>query len=291
MTMLPKIIKSSLLSCTLFALTLGNLASADDRFKDVEIKPIKLSETTYMFVGSGGNIGVSAGTDGILIIDDQFAPLADKISAALNQIQAGAPKFIINTHYHGDHTGANAHFGKNGTIMAHHNVLKRLASDSKTTADALPVITFEQGITVHFNGDALKVRHMGPGHTDGDSVVIWSNDNIVHMGDLFFKDKFPYIDLNAGGSVEGYRDNVAAVLRDLDAQTKVIPGHGALANKSDLTRFKHMLDASINWMKDQKASGLTLDQLKATGMPEKWKDWSWKFISEEQWIETLYQGL
>ncbi|PKG75488.1 MBL fold metallo-hydrolase [Shewanella sp. GutCb] len=289
--MLPKIIKSSLLSCTLFALTLGNLASADDRFKDVEIKPIKLSETTYMFVGSGGNIGVSAGTDGILIIDDQFAPLADKISAALNQIQAGAPKFIINTHYHGDHTGANAHFGKNGTIMAHHNVLKRLASDSKTTADALPVITFEQGITVHFNGDALKVRHMGPGHTDGDSVVIWSNDNIVHMGDLFFKDKFPYIDLNAGGSVEGYRDNVAAVLRDLDAQTKVIPGHGALANKSDLTRFKHMLDASINWMKDQKASGLTLDQLKATGMPEKWKDWSWKFISEEQWIETLYQGL
>ncbi|WP_180961228.1 MBL fold metallo-hydrolase [Shewanella sp. GutDb-MelDb] len=291
MTMLPKIIKSSLLSCTLFALTLGNLASADDRFKDVEIKPIKLSETTYMFVGSGGNIGVSAGTDGILIIDDQFAPLADKISAALNQIQAGAPKFIINTHYHGDHTGANAHFGKNGTIMAHHNVLKRLASDSKTTADALPVITFEQGITVHFNGDALKVRHMGPGHTDGDSVVIWSNDNIVHMGDLFFKDKFPYIDLNAGGSVEGYRDNVAAVLRDLDAQTKVIPGHGALANKSDLTRFKHMLDVSINWMKDQKASGLTLDQLKATGMPEKWKDWSWKFISEEQWIETLYQGL
>ncbi|PKG55879.1 MBL fold metallo-hydrolase [Shewanella sp. GutDb-MelDb] len=289
--MLPKIIKSSLLSCTLFALTLGNLASADDRFKDVEIKPIKLSETTYMFVGSGGNIGVSAGTDGILIIDDQFAPLADKISAALNQIQAGAPKFIINTHYHGDHTGANAHFGKNGTIMAHHNVLKRLASDSKTTADALPVITFEQGITVHFNGDALKVRHMGPGHTDGDSVVIWSNDNIVHMGDLFFKDKFPYIDLNAGGSVEGYRDNVAAVLRDLDAQTKVIPGHGALANKSDLTRFKHMLDVSINWMKDQKASGLTLDQLKATGMPEKWKDWSWKFISEEQWIETLYQGL
>ncbi|PKH56130.1 MBL fold metallo-hydrolase [Shewanella sp. Choline-02u-19] len=291
MTMLPKIIKSSLLSCTLFALTLGNLVSADDRFKDVEIKPIKLSETTYMFVGSGGNIGVSAGTDGILIIDDQFAPLADKISAALNQIQAGAPKFIINTHYHGDHTGANAHFGKNGTIMAHHNVLKRLASDSKTTADALPVITFEQGITVHFNGDALKVRHMGPGHTDGDSVVIWSNDNIVHMGDLFFKDRFPYIDLNAGGSVEGYRDNVAAVLRDLDTQTKVIPGHGALANKSDLTRFKHMLDASINWMKDQKASGLTLDQLKATGMPEKWKDWSWIFISEEQWIETLYQGL
>ncbi|MCL1058697.1 MBL fold metallo-hydrolase [Shewanella gelidimarina] len=291
MTKLPKIVKLSLVSCTLFALTLGNLANADDRFKDVEIKPIKLSETTYMFVGSGGNIGVSAGADGILIIDDQFAPLADKISAALNQIQAGAPKFIINTHYHGDHTGANAHFGKKGTIMAHHNVLKRLASDSKTTADALPVITFEQGITVHFNGDALEVRHMGPGHTDGDSVVIWSHDNIVHMGDLFFKDKFPYIDLKAGGSVEGYRDNVAAVLRDLDAQTKVIPGHGALANKSDLTRFKHMLDASINWMKDQKASGLTLDQLKASGMPEKWKDWSWKFISEDKWIETLYQGL
>ncbi|MCL1049203.1 MBL fold metallo-hydrolase [Shewanella abyssi] len=285
-----QIVKSALVG-TLFAMAFGSMATAEDRFKDVEITPIKLSETTYMFVGSGGNIGVSAGEDGLLIIDDQFAPLANKISLALSQIQPGTPKFIINTHYHGDHTGANAHFGKMGTIMAHHNVLKRLASDNKTAPEALPVITYDQGITVHFNGDALKVRHMGPGHTDGDSVVFWSNEKIVHMGDLFFKDKFPYIDLKAGGSVEGYRNNVSAVLHELDEQAKVIPGHGALANKSDLTRFKHMLDASINWMKDQKQSGLSLAELKAAGMPEKWKAWSWQFISEEQWIETLYKGL
>ncbi|MEZ9198782.1 MBL fold metallo-hydrolase [Shewanella sp. 10N.286.54.B9] len=278
-------------SALLAAALITNSVIANDRFKDVEIQPIKLSDSVYMFVGAGGNIGVSVGSDGLLMIDDQFAPLANKISAALNELQTGTPKFIINTHYHGDHTGANAHFGSTGTIMAHHNVLKRLASDEKTTPEALPVITYDHGITVHFNGDALKVRHMGPGHTDGDSVVIWSKADIVHMGDLFFKDRFPYIDLSAGGSVKGYRDNVASALSDMTDNTKVIPGHGDLANKSDLARFKHMLDASINWMRDQKESGIALKDIKKQGLPAKWKDWSWNFISEDKWIETLYKGL
>lgn len=283
----PKI----LLSASLLLSICFQSNAADDRFANVEIKAQKLTETTYMFAGAGGNIGVSAGEDGILIIDDQFAPLANKIEAALADIQPGMPKFIINTHYHGDHTGSNAHFGKHGTIMAHHNVLKRLSNNEKSTASALPVITYEQGISVHFNQDTLQIIHMGPGHTDGDSIVLWKKTPLVHMGDLFFKDRFPYIDLKGGGSVTGYRDNVAKALAMMSAQTQIIPGHGSLANKQDLQRFKAMLDESIEWMQSIQKQGISLEQAKQQGVPTKWKDWSWRFISEDRWIETLYQGL
>jgi cyclase len=301
--MTPKKLFSTLCHCKIrhflrqqsriLLLCLGLLSTsyADEGFSQVEIQPIKLGEGSYMFVGAGGNIGVLAGKDGILIIDDQFAPLVDKIAAALAKIQPGNPKFIINTHYHGDHTGGNAHFGKQGVIMAHSGVLKRLSNDSNTPASALPVLTYDQGIEVHFNGDTLRIMHLGPGHTDGDSVVIWQKANIVHMGDLFFKDRFPYIDLGAGGSVLGYRDNVTTLLTQIDDKTQVIPGHGDLANKTDLLRFKQMLDECIAWMQAQINAGYSLEKMQATGVPSQWQDWHWQFISQEQWIETLYQGL
>lgn len=264
---------------------------ADDQFKDVTITSKKLTDTTFMFTGSGGNIGVSAGTDGILIIDDQFAPLAEKITASLNNIQPGVPKYIVNTHYHGDHTGGNAHFGEKGTILAHHNVLKRLAADSKTSKSALPVITYSDRISIHFNQDTLDILHLGPGHTDGDSVVHWQKANVIHMGDLYFKDRFPFIDLNGGGSVLGYRDNVATILDRIDDKTQIIPGHGDLANKTELLEFKHMLDNCINWMKSEKAQGKTLTQIKKMGVPEEYKQWSWNFITADKWIDTLYNDL
>lgn len=280
------------LSCLLaLSITSFSTLADDDRFKDVTITSQKLTENAYMFTGSGGNIGVSTGIDGILIIDDQFAPLADKISATLNEIQAGKPKYVINTHYHGDHTGGNAHFGEQGIIFAHHNVLKRLSAKEGTPKAALPVVTYSKDVSIRFNNDTLTLKHMGPGHTDGDSVVFWENDNLVHMGDLFFKDRFPYVDLNGGGSVIGYRDNVAKALTMMDKQTQVIPGHGELANKNDLMKFKHMLDDSINWMKKKLTQGKTLEQIQAEGVPAKWKDWSWNFITEEKWINTLYQDL
>ncbi|MCW3173666.1 MBL fold metallo-hydrolase [Shewanella subflava] len=273
------------------AMSLAGQSVANDKFKDVKITSTQLTGSTYMFVGSGGNIGVSAGSDGLLIIDDQFAPLADKITASLNNIQPGTPKYIVNTHYHGDHTGGNAHFGQKGTIVAHHNVLKRLSSDSNTPSSALPVITFSDHISIHFNQDTLDVFHLGPGHTDGDSVVRWEKANVIHMGDLFFKDRFPYIDLNGGGSVVGYRDNVASVIAKIDKNTQIIPGHGDLANKDDLLKFKHMLDDSINWMRAKKAHGHSLEDIKKMGVPEEYKTWSWAFINQDKWIETLYQGL
>jgi len=266
-------------------------AIADDKFSDVVIKSKKLDNNTYMFIGAGGNIAVSAGDDGILIVDDQFAPLADKITAALNDIQPGLPKYIVNTHYHGDHTGGNAHFGQTGSILAHHNVLKRLKADSSTPASALPVITYEDNISIHFNQDTLEVIHLGPGHTDGDSVVMWQKANIIHMGDLYFKDRFPYIDLAAGGSVTGYRENVSLILDRLDNKTKVIPGHGALADKNALLKFKHMLDDSINWMRGEIEMGHDLTTIKKQGVPAKYANWAWEFISADKWIETLYQDL
>ncbi|RPA61817.1 MBL fold metallo-hydrolase [Shewanella frigidimarina] len=266
-------------------------AIADDKFSDVVIKSNKLDNNTYMFIGAGGNIAVSAGDDGILIVDDQFAPLADKITAALNDIQPGLPKYIVNTHYHGDHTGGNAHFGKTGSILAHHNVLKRLKADSHIPASALPAITYEENVSIHFNQDTLEVIHLGPGHTDGDSVVMWKQGNIIHMGDLYFKDRFPYIDLTAGGSVTGYRENVSIILDLLDNKTKVIPGHGALADKNELLKFKHMLDDSINWMRGEIEMGNDLATIKKQGVPEKYANWAWEFISADKWIETLYQDL
>ncbi|MDO6775294.1 MBL fold metallo-hydrolase [Pseudomonadota bacterium] len=281
-------IKTSLLALSLIT---SSAVADDDRFKDVQISSTQLSDTAYMFVGSGGNIGVSAGSDGILIIDDQFAPLANKISQSLNKIQPGSPKYVINTHYHGDHTGGNAHFGEQAIIFAHDNVLTRLSADKDTPKSALPVVTYATDISIHFNKDTLVVKHLGPGHTDGDSVVMWKNANIVHMGDLFFKDRFPYIDLKGGGSVLGYRDNVAKLLASMDNDTQVIPGHGALANKDDLMKFKHMLDHSINWMNKNIQEGHSLANIQAKGMHKKWKNWSWNFISEEKWIDTLYQGL
>ncbi|MCG9696936.1 MBL fold metallo-hydrolase [Shewanella sp. Isolate11] len=277
-------------SISLTTLSLCSIA-AEDRFANVEVKPQKLTEHSYMLTGAGGNIGVSVGSDGIIIIDDQFAPLADKISAALAEIKAGKPRYIINTHYHGDHTGGNNKFGETGTIFAHDNVLKRLAGNDKYQAQGLPTITYDQGINIHFNGDTLQLIHLGAGHTDGDSVVLWQDKSVVHMGDLFFKDHFPYVDLDAGGSVLGYRDSVSNIIKRIDDTTKVIPGHGELATKSDLIRFKQMLDASINWMRVQLESQKTLEEIQQQGVPEELKGWGWSFIPDERWIKTLYQDL
>jgi cyclase len=263
----------------------------EDRFAKVQITQSQLAPNVYVFMGAGGNIGVSSGDDGLLIIDDQFAPLADKISEALNKLQPGMPKYVINTHFHGDHTGSNSHFGEQGTILAHHKVLARLSENKSLSKTALPVITFDKGLSVHFNNDTLEVKHLGPGHTDGDSIVIWKTANVIHMGDLFFKDKFPFIDLDHGGSILGYRDNVSAALALINDKTQVIPGHGEMATKNDLLKFKHMLDDSINWMRKEISLGKSLAQIKKQGVPKKWKQWGWEFISEDKWINTLHLGL
>ena len=270
--------------------SLAFFASAHDRFVDVKITSQHLNDSVYMVQGSGGNIGVSAGEDGILIVDDQFAPLAERIAATLKGINPGDVKYVINTHYHGDHTGGNSWFKENlgSTVFAHENVRVRLASKEDTVKSALPVVTYEDGVKFHFNQETIHVIYLNEGHTDGDSVVWFEQANAVHTGDLFFKDWFPYIDLGAGGSVQGYVESVEKILSMIKDDTKVIPGHGSLATKAELRKFVEMIKETSSFVQAQKAKGMTVEQVVEQGLDEKWASWSWRFINEEKWIKTLY---
>jgi cyclase len=276
-----------------FLLLFSGYSSAANSLSDVEISTTHLNGSVYMLSGAGGNIGVSAGADGILIVDDQYEPLAEKISAALVDINAKPLKYVINTHYHGDHTGSNAWFYriKQVTLFAQDNVRKRLLADPKVTAQALPVVTFEQGIKFHFNDETISVIHFPAGHTDGDSVVWFEKANVLHAGDLFFEGRFPYIDLEGGGSLQGYIDNVAKLISQLDDSTKIIPGHGQLADKADYQKFLDMILKTSNYVKQAKTSGLSLEALIAEGLEPQWHSWGWEFISEKRWIETLYKEI
>ncbi|KHT57621.1 lactamase [Alteromonas marina] len=267
-----------------------NPANAQDRFADVEVKATAIKGSVHMLTGAGGNIGVSAGEDGVLIIDDQFAPLAEKIAAQLGELGSDKPKYVINTHYHGDHTGSNAffHSHKGATILAHENVRVRLANDEKIKPEALPTITYEDGIKIYFNGETLHVMHLAVGHTDGDSVVWFEQPNVMHTGDLFFNGRFPYIDQGAGGNVEGYMDSVKQLLAKIDDETVIIPGHGDISNKQEYSAFLAMISETFSYVKALKQDGKTLDEVKSMGLDDKWADWSWNFINEEKWITTLY---
>jgi cyclase len=233
----------------LFSCIPASLAQQDD-FSKVEIKVQKVAGTVYMLVGAGGNIGASVGDDGIVIVDDQFAPLAPKIQAALKGITDKPVRFIINTHYHGDHTGGNAGFSKLGTIIAQENVRKRLAEGSTTRfgttppapKEALPIITFNDRASVHLNGEDIRAIHFPAGHTDGDSVIFFTQSNVIHMGDDFVTYGFPFVDVSNGGSVSGMIAGVEKVLATAPPDAKYIPGHGPLSTADDVRKFVQMLN-------------------------------------------------
>jgi glyoxylase-like metal-dependent hydrolase (beta-lactamase superfamily II) len=275
----------------------GALAQGD--LSKVEIKSAQVSGNVYMLEGAGGNIGVSIGSDGILIVDDQFAPLADKIRAALKKLGEGKLKYILNTHWHGDHTGGNKEFGPEAPIIAHDNVRKRLSGELKPATgtaqpappEALPVITFDQSLSVFFNGEEIRVMHVPPGHTDGDSVIFFTRSNVVHMGDQFFNGMFPFVDLSSGGDVEGYTRNVEAVLAKVPAGAKIIPGHGPLATIDDLKKFHQTLVETISIVRDRMKAGKTADQIKAEKPLAKWDSWGNGFMKTDNWIQIVYQSL
>jgi glyoxylase-like metal-dependent hydrolase (beta-lactamase superfamily II) len=287
----------------IFATLIASLVAVDtvaqQDFSKVEIKVTKVAGNVYMLEGSGGNIGVSAGSDGILIVDDQFAPLADKIKAALKTVGEGKLKFILNTHWHGDHTGGNAVFGPEAPIIAQTNVRKRLAEGlaapnrnvKPAPKEALPVITFDQSLSVHFNGEEIRVIHFPHGHTDGDSVIFFTSSNVVHMGDDFFAGRFPFVDLASGGDVEGVTKNVGDIISKLPAGVKIIPGHGPLSTVDDLKLYHRMLVETTDIVRKKMAAGKTLDQIKSEGLADEWKTWGTGFIKTDQWIEITFQSL
>lgn len=268
-------------------------------FSKVEIKVTKVAGTVYMLQGSGGNIGVSVGDDGIVIVDDEFAPLAPKIRAALATITNKPIKFILNTHYHGDHTGGNVEFSKDGPIIAHDNVRKRLESGTTVRGrqtppapkEALPVITFNDRATVHVNGEDIRAIHMPHGHTDGDAVVWFTQSNVVHMGDDFFNGTFPFVDIENGGSVRGMAASVDAVVAQIRDDTKVIAGHGPLGDRAGLRAFAEMLRSSLAAVDAAMKSGKTLEQIKQEKVLAPWETLGSGFITVDLWADTLYREL
>jgi cyclase len=276
-------------------------ALAQTDWSKVEIKVTKVAGNVYMLEGAGGNIGVSVGPDGILIVDDQFAPLADKIKAALKTLGEGKLKFVLNTHYHGDHTGANAAFGPEALIIAQENVRKRLSTEQvskffkRTTPpsppEGLPVVTFDHAVSIFFNGEEIKVIHFPRSHTDGDSIIFFTNSNVIHMGDNFFNPRFPVVDLEAGGNVLGMTQTVGEVISKLPAGVKIIPGHGPLSDPEGLKAFHRMLVETTDIVRKKKNAGKTLEQVKAEGLPEEWKSWGTGFIKTDVWLELVYNSL
>ncbi|MFP2904079.1 MBL fold metallo-hydrolase [Pyxidicoccus sp. 3LFB2] len=273
------------------------LAQQEDLSK-VQVKSTPVAGNVHMLEGEGGNIGVSVGPDGLLLVDDQFAPLVPKIRAALRKLNKGKLEYVLNTHFHPDHTGGNAALGREATIVAHEAVRERLSKDYKRGEEmvraspkvALPVITYKQGVSLWFNGEEVRVTHLPAGHTDSDSAVLFVGSNVLHMGDQFIMGGFPFIDRDGGGTVDGYLQNVETVLAGLPPDVRIIPGHGPLATRADLERFVGMMRETAALVREKKAAGKTLEQVKAEGLPEKFKSWGEGFISTELWLHTLYKG-
>jgi glyoxylase-like metal-dependent hydrolase (beta-lactamase superfamily II) len=290
---------------TAAAVLLASAASAQERdFSKVEIQVTKVAGSVYMLKGAGGNIGASIGTDGIVLVDDQFAPLADKIQAALKNETSLPVRFVINTHWHGDHTGGNVPFGKVSTLIAQENVRTRLQSDGVAgnggsihrdepaqPKEALPIITFKQDLTVHLNGEDIEAVYVPAGHTDGDSVVFFRGSNVVHMGDDFVTYGFPFIDVDSGGSIKGMIAGLDTVIAKLPPDVKVIPGHGALSTLDDVRAFRQMLVDTSAVIEKAIADGRTLEQMQKAKILEKWQKYSGDFVSTDVYIETVYNSL
>lgn len=281
--------KISALVLLFIALSFPSHAARD--FSKIEINAQSVASGVYMLSGSGGNIGVFATDEGLVLIDDQFAPLAAKIETAMKTIKAVPLKYIINTHYHGDHTGANGHFGKQAPIFAHSNVRKRVKEDNKKSGVDLPVVTYEHGVTIYLGDEEIQVMHFPNGHTDGDSIVYFKKANVLHMGDLFFQGRFPFIDLKAGGTVKGYLANIKKISNHFSPDVKIIPGHGELTDMKGLMEFIDMVEYSVNKVDAALQEGADSGEIMANGIGDKYKGWAWNFISEERWLKTLITDL
>lgn len=248
----------------------GSAAWAQADLEKVEIKAEEIAPGVAVLFGAGGNIGVSYGPDATVLIDDQFAPLSKKIEAAVATLGAAPVKYVVNTHWHYDHTGGNENFGKTGaTIFAHDNVRVRMAGGGTIAGtvsppapkEALPVVTYSQGMRFNINGDTIALAYLGGGHTDGDSVVLWKEKNVVHMGDLFMTiSSFPFVDRASGGDVYNLMRTLDLVLSTIDGETKVIPGHGPMSDKAGLTAWRAMIGQAVARVEALHKEGKTLEQ-------------------------------
>jgi glyoxylase-like metal-dependent hydrolase (beta-lactamase superfamily II) len=275
---------------TLLFLLSSTVVNAN-KFDGVEITVTNASKNVYMLQGPGGNIGVLATETGLLLVDDKFAPLAQRIESAMNGIANKELKYIVNTHFHGDHTGSNSHFADKAPIFAHENVRERLKNQPEDKQVALPVVTYDQGINIFLDDEQITLTHFPNAHTDGDTIVYFNKANVLHTGDLFFEVGFPYVDLKHGGSVKGYLTAVNNIIAQVPDDVVIIPGHGKITNKATYKEFSKMLAYSINHVSALLAAGKSEQDILTMGIGEQYKHLSWKFINEERWLKTLIADL
>lgn len=282
----------------------AGFAPAQQRdFSKVEITAERVTDHIYVLFGSGGNIGVSVGDDGLAIIDDQFAPLTPKIRAALADLSPKPVKFVVNTHWHGDHTGGNEEFGKTGSIIvAQGNVRQRMSSEQfsqmlnqsfpAAPAAALPVITFDDSVTLHWNGDDLEIIHLPRAHTDGDAIVRWSMANVVHLGDLMMQTSYPFIDIESGGSIQGLIAALTRLEALTDEKTRIIPGHGKVFGKPELVAYRSMLETVRDRVDAAIQAGKSLEEVIAMQPSQEFDGrYANAFIKPETIVTAIYKGL
>ena len=290
-------------SFALLMLTLplfGGITLAQD---DVQIKATQVAEGIHMLMGKGGNIGVLVGPDGTFVIDDQFAPLSKKIQTAIKDLGGDDPRFLINTHFHGDHTGGNENFGRLGTtIVSHDNVRERLKNGSFIQAfgmnsapapdKALPVITFSEEMHFHINGETVKAIHAAQAHTDGDSFIHFENANVIHAGDLFFNGFYPFMDAANGGSLKGLIKAADQILALSNDKTKIIPGHGPLADKAQLKAYRDMLATAYDRLIQLKNEGVSAEDAVVQGpLDDLDEQWGGGIFTADRWIQIIYPGV
>ena len=285
-----------------FALFLPAAALAQPQrdFSKVEIKATKVAGNVWFLEGSGGNIGATVGDDGVAIVDDQFAPLSPKIHAALQKISPKPVRFVINTHWHFDHTGGNTEFADTATILAHANVRKRLAAGGKTVgmeippapAKALPIVTFDQGLSLWWNGEEIRAIHPGIGHTDGDTVLWFTKSNVVHMGDDYFASGYPFVDLASGGSVAKLVESLDVILGQIPQDAKVIPGHGPLSDVAGLRKYRAMLDGAVAAVRKARGAGKSVEQMQKEKILAPWdEEWGKSYVKADAFIATIAEDL
>ena len=268
---------------------------------EVTIRTEQVAPGVYVLYGSGGNIGVSVGADGVFLIDDQYAPVTPKITEALAKLSPEPPRFVLNTHWHGDHTGGNENLANKGAlVVAHDQVRARMGSeqyskffDRKTPASpakALPVVTFNDGLSFHLNGDEIRGSHAPMAHTDGDVFIHFRKANVIHTGDLVFTGRYPFIDLDSGGSVAGVIAAVDRMLAIADGATRIIPGHGDVTDRAGLAAYREMLVVTSKRVRDLVAAGKTVDEVLAA-KPNADYDakQAWAFITPERYLQILYR--
>lgn len=288
---------------TMFAAALlgGTAVWAQQDMSQVQVTATQIAPGVSVLFGSGGNIGVSHGADGTLIVDDQFAELTGRIQQAIADLGAGQVNYLVNTHWHFDHAGGNENFGNAGAlILAHDNVRRRLMAGGTVVGNvtapaptaALPVVTYDKGLTFHFNGDTIEVMFLGGGHTDGDSIVRWHDANVVHMGDMFMHQSgWPFVDVDSGGNVEHLLNSLAQVIAMTDAETVIIPGHGPLATRSDLIAFRTMVQTGVDRVRALKDQGLTLEQALAAKPVEGLRNNPNGFIADDAFVTAVWASI